>query len=113
MTEFDLQPLVMGDAAAGGATDAQHLFGFGRKLGTPYFPTVKAGLHWTLHHILDRGGKGCFPMVLKSLIPVLEHQQGLFCGTMASYDHTVCSCAVPLTIFLCTAPCTNSGIGGW
>ena len=72
LTEFGLQPLVVGDVAAGGATDAQHLFGFGRDIGSPCLPVVKMGLHRTLHQVLDGGVEGRFPTALKSLIPQLE-----------------------------------------
>ena len=72
LTEFGLRPLVVGDAEAGGATDAQHLFGFGCDIGSPYLPVVEVGLHRTLRHVLDGGVEGRFPTVLKALIPQLE-----------------------------------------
>ena len=43
-SSFDLRPLVVGDAAAGGATDAQHFFGFGRDLSSPVTPVTEPGL---------------------------------------------------------------------
>ena len=72
LTEFGLRPLVVGDAEAGGATDAQHLFGFGSDIGSPCLPVVEVGLHRTLRHVLDGGVEGCFPTVLKAAIPQLE-----------------------------------------
>ena len=62
----------MGDAEAGGATDAQHLFGFGSDIGSPCLPVVEVGLHQTLRHVLDGGVEGRFPTVLKASIPQLE-----------------------------------------
>jgi hypothetical protein len=72
LTEVGLRPLVVGDAEAGGATDVQHLFGFGSDIGSPCLPVVEVGLHWTLHHVLDGGVEGRFPTVLKAAIPQLE-----------------------------------------
>jgi hypothetical protein len=72
LTEFGLRPLVVGDAEAGGATDAQHLFGFGSDIGSPCLPVVEVGLHRTLRHVLDGGVEGHFPTVLKASIPQLE-----------------------------------------
>jgi hypothetical protein len=72
LTEFGLRLLIVGDAEAGGATDAQHLFGFGSDIGSPCLPVVEVGLHWTLHHVLDGGVEGRFPTVLKAAIPQLE-----------------------------------------
>jgi hypothetical protein len=51
--EFDLKTLVIGDAASGRATDAQHLMGFGRNLGLVNPPQVEPGLPRTVPHILD------------------------------------------------------------
>ena len=79
LTEFGLRPLVVGDAEAGGATDAQHLFGFGSDIGSSSLPVVEAGLHRTLRHILDGGVQGRFPTVLRASVP---HLRGLSCGTM-------------------------------
>ena len=76
LTKFGHRPLVVGDAEAGGATDAQHLFGFGGEFGSQCLPVVEVGLHRTLHHVLDVGVEGRFPStVLKASIPQLEQPE--------------------------------------
>ena len=42
-SSFNLRPLVVGDAAVGGATDAQHFFGFGHDLSSPVTPVIEPG----------------------------------------------------------------------
>jgi hypothetical protein len=69
--EFDLKTLVIGDAASGGATDAQHLMGFWRDLGSVNPPPIEPGLPRTVRHVLDGGVEGPFPTVLKNTLPVL------------------------------------------
>ncbi len=69
--EFGLRPLIIGNAALGGALDAQHLLLFGMDLSSPQIPTVESGLHCSIWHILDGGVEERFPTVLKSLIPAL------------------------------------------
>ncbi len=56
----------------GGATDSQHLLGFGLDLGSLATPTVQPGLPRTLRHFLDGGTEGCFPSVLKFSLPALS-----------------------------------------
>jgi hypothetical protein len=68
---FYLFPLVLADAAYGGATDRQHLIGFGGDLGTTVAPTIEYGLKRMLVHVLDGGTEGQFPSVLNSSLPVL------------------------------------------
>jgi hypothetical protein len=69
--EFGLRPLVVGNAATEGITDAHHLLGFEDDLSSPCIPFVEAGLHRTVGHILDGGVKGSFPTVTKSSLPAL------------------------------------------
>ncbi len=69
--EFDLKTLVIGNATSGGATDAQHLMGFGHNLGLVNPPQVEPGLPRTVQHVLDGGVEGLFPTVLKNTLPVL------------------------------------------
>ncbi len=71
--DFDLVPLVVGDAATGGATDAQHFICFGRELTKRSTPVVEAGLRRTVRHVLDGGVEGHFPTVLKSALPELSN----------------------------------------
>ena len=68
--EFDLKTLVIGDAASGGVTDAQHLMGFGCNLGLVNPLQVEPGLPRTVRHVLDGGVEGPFPMVLKNTLPM-------------------------------------------
>ncbi len=69
--EFDLKTLVIGDAGSGGATDAQHLMGFGCDLGLVNPLQVEPGLPRTVRHVLDGGVEGPFPTVLTNTLPVL------------------------------------------
>jgi hypothetical protein len=69
--EFGLHPLVIGDAASGGALDAQHLLRFGMDLSPPHIPMDESGLHCSIWHILDGGVEGRFSMVLKSSFSAL------------------------------------------
>jgi hypothetical protein len=71
LTAFGLHPLVVADSASGGATNRQHLIGFGCDLGSLVPPRVKSGLPCTLWHVLDGSMEGCFPWVPKSSLPVL------------------------------------------
>jgi hypothetical protein len=69
--ELYLKTLVIGDAASGGATDAQHLMGFGCNLGSVNLPQVEPGLPRMVQHVLDSGVEGPFPTVLENTLPVL------------------------------------------
>ncbi len=60
LLDFGLLPLVIADSAAGGVTDAQHLFGLGRNLHLSATPGVVPGLPRTHHHVLDGGTEGRF-----------------------------------------------------
>ncbi len=60
LSDFGLLPLVIADLAAGGVTDAQHLFRLGRNLHSLATPGVVPGLPGTLHHVLDGGTEGWF-----------------------------------------------------
>ncbi len=64
--------MVVGDAATGGATDAQHLLGLGDDLSSPCVPSMKVGLRWTVRNALDGGVEGRFPTVTKSSLPDLD-----------------------------------------
>ena len=57
--------------STGGATDACHLLGFGDDLSSPCIPSVEAGLHRTVGHIVDGGVEGRFPTVAKYSLPAL------------------------------------------
>jgi hypothetical protein len=70
--EFGLHPLVVGDAATGGATDTQHLLGLGDNLFSPCVPSVEVGLCWKVQNVLDGGVEGHFPTVTKSSLPALD-----------------------------------------
>ena len=63
---------MVGDAATGGATDAQHLLGLGDDLSSPCVPSVEVGLHWMVRNVLDGSVEGLFPMVAKSSLPALD-----------------------------------------
>ena len=71
--DYGLRPLVIGNAAAGRASDAQHFFGFGDDLLYPCAPVVEPGLQQTVRNILDGGVEGRFPSVLQSAIPALDN----------------------------------------
>jgi hypothetical protein len=71
--DHGLQPLVIGNAAAGGASDAQHFFGFGDDLSYACAPMVKPELQRTIQNMLDGGVEGWFPSVLQSAIPALDN----------------------------------------
>jgi hypothetical protein len=71
LVAFGLHPLVVADSASGGATDRQHLIGFGCYLSSLVPPCVKSGLPCMLWHVLDGSTEGCFPLVPKSSLPVL------------------------------------------
>ncbi len=58
LESFRLAPLVVADLTVGGATDSQHLLGFGLDLGSSVTPSVEPGLQRTLHHFLDGGTEG-------------------------------------------------------
>ncbi len=66
LAAFNLFSLVVADAAYGGATDRQHLIGFGGDLSTTVTPTIKYGLKRMLTHVLNGGTEGWFPSGLKS-----------------------------------------------
>ena len=72
LESFCLAPLVVANLTVGGATDSQHLLGFGLDLGSSATPTVEPGLPHTLRHFLDGRTEGCFPSVLKSSLPALS-----------------------------------------
>ena len=69
---FRLRPLVVGDAAAGGASNAQHFFGLGDDLASTVAPVVEPRLQRTVHNILDGGVKGRFPSFLQASVPPLH-----------------------------------------
>jgi hypothetical protein len=71
--ELGLHPLVIRDAVLGGASDAQHVLGFGRNLLSTRVPMVEVGLWHTVRNVLDGGVKGQFPTVLKCYVPPLEN----------------------------------------
>jgi hypothetical protein len=71
--DFDLVPLVVGNATTGGATDAQHFICFGWELTKCSTLVVEAGLRRTVRHVLDGGVEGHFPSVLKSALPELSN----------------------------------------
>ena len=50
---YDLRSLVIGDPAIGGATNAQHFFGFGHNLDSLVTPVVEPGLRRTVRNVLD------------------------------------------------------------
>ena len=72
LVSFDLDTLVVGDAAVGGATDGRHLLGFGRNLGSDATPAIEPGLCLVLRHFLDGGVDGSFPVVARDSLPPLE-----------------------------------------
>jgi hypothetical protein len=71
LAAFGLHPLMMADSASGGATNSQHLIGFGRDLGFLVTPSFESGLPCTLWHMLDGSTEGHFPLVPKSSLLVL------------------------------------------
>jgi hypothetical protein len=71
LSEFGLCPFVIGDAATGGATDAQHLLCLGDNLSSPCVPCMEVGLCRTVQNVLDGGVKGWFPTVAISSLLVL------------------------------------------
>jgi hypothetical protein len=71
LSEFGLLPLKVADASAGGATDVQHLLGFGSNFCTSGIPSVERCLQHTIRHVLDGGIEGRFPTVQKASIPPL------------------------------------------
>ncbi len=71
LSEFDLWALVVADSAMGGATDGQHIFGFGSNLGATTPMTTGQGLPCVLHHFLDGGVEGRVSSVPKALLPEL------------------------------------------
>jgi hypothetical protein len=64
---------VIRDAVLGGASDAQHVLGFGCNLLSTRITMVEVGLWCTIHNVLDGFVKGQFPMVLKCHVPPLEN----------------------------------------
>ena len=60
LSDFGLLSLVIANSAAGGVTDAQHLFGLGQNLHSLVTPGVVPRLPWTLRHVLDGGTEGRF-----------------------------------------------------
>jgi hypothetical protein len=61
LTRHGMQPVSFLDSENGGATDACHVLGFGRDLGSDGLATASKGLPLTLRHFLDGGAKGAFP----------------------------------------------------
>jgi hypothetical protein len=70
LLEHGLRPLVISDAATGGATDAQFVIGLGSDLSSLSMPVVEIGLQRTIRHIIDGGVEGRFPSVLREAIPL-------------------------------------------
>ncbi len=64
--------MVVGDAATGGTTDAQHLLGLGNDLSSPCIPSVEVELRPMVQNVLDGGVEGRFPTVAKSSLPALD-----------------------------------------
>ncbi len=65
-----MQPASFLDSENGGATDACHVLGLGRDLGSDVLPSASKGLPLILCHFLDRGVKGAFPKT--SRVPCLS-----------------------------------------
>ena len=76
LTRHGMQPVSFLDSENGGATDACHVLGFGRDLGSDGLPTASKGLSLTLRHFLDGGAKGAlFPKtswVQRSSVSVVD-----------------------------------------
>ena len=103
LESFRLTPLVVANSTVGGATDSQHLlgFGFGLDLGSSVTPTVKPGLSRTLRHFLDGRTGGCFPSVLKSSLPVLSQpaQAVLMHAGVVRADGLLPNCCSDMAIY--------------
>jgi hypothetical protein len=65
--KYGLFYLAVSNAVTRGASDAQHLLGFGSRLGSFVTPRVQAGLPCTVWHMLDGGMEGKLPTVLMSI----------------------------------------------
>ena len=75
LTRHGMQPVSFLDSDDGRATDACHVLGFGRDLGSDGLPRASKGLSLTLRHFLDGGAKGLFPKtsrVPRSAVPVVD-----------------------------------------
>jgi len=71
-----MQPVSFLDSENGGATDACHVLGFGRDLGSDVLPMASKDLPLTLPHFLDGGAKGAFPKtsrVPRSSVSVVDN----------------------------------------
>jgi hypothetical protein len=71
--KLGLHPLVIGNAVSGGASDAQHMLGFGCDLLSTRIPVVEVGLRCTVRNVLDGGVEGQFLTVLKCYVTPLEN----------------------------------------
>ncbi len=109
--DFGFVPLVVGNAATGGATDSQHFICFSQELSHCHTPMVEPGLRWTVRHVLDGSVEGRLPTVLKFSLPNLSSPALQSYGTITSFGRKVCFLAGPQTQ-RCIVPCTGCKTSG-
>ncbi len=100
-----MRPASFPDANNGGVTDACHVLGFGRDLGSNLLPTLLGGLPCTLRHFLDGGTGSFFPDMARvaqfSILVVSKSPWKVLWHMDAVLGEGLFTCSRPLLLVYC------------